>query len=86
MGGDGDGVLKAKLSGVIGESERMMSIGAFGDIGFCFGDEVLASSWVSSINNYLGGLIVIFGFLVALAVEECEDAMEMFEVEDELGR
>ncbi|GJT31328.1 hypothetical protein Tco_0911603 [Tanacetum coccineum] len=70
MGGDGsgggEGVLKAKSSGVIGESNgnelRLEAIeeeedvpladgvlngalGAFGDMGLCFSDGVLASSW-----------------------------------------
>ncbi|GKF68455.1 hypothetical protein Tco_0198134, partial [Tanacetum coccineum] len=60
-----DGVLKGAL-------------GAFGDRGLCFGDGVLASSWVRSMNNFLGGLIVIFGFLVDLEVEVYENAMELF--------
>ncbi|GJY20841.1 hypothetical protein Tco_0393407 [Tanacetum coccineum] len=67
IGGGGDGVLKVKSSGVIGERVRVMSIvdgvldgalGAFGDRG-CFGDEVLASSCVRSMNNLLGGRKVI---------------------------
>ncbi|GJT70030.1 hypothetical protein Tco_1029316 [Tanacetum coccineum] len=45
------------------------ALGAFGDRGCCFNDEVLASSCVRSINNLLGGIIVIFGFLEALKVE-----------------
>ncbi|GKB93350.1 hypothetical protein Tco_0979487 [Tanacetum coccineum] len=45
------------------------ALGAFGDRGSCFGDRVLASSCVRSMNNLLGGLIMIFGFLEALEVE-----------------
>ncbi|GKC88491.1 hypothetical protein Tco_1149140 [Tanacetum coccineum] len=71
--GGGDGVLKAKLSKVIGESEKGVPLvdgvlGVFGDRGLCFGDEVLASSRVRSMDNYLVGIIVIFGFLVAVEV------------------
>ncbi|GJR34559.1 hypothetical protein Tco_1210243 [Tanacetum coccineum] len=99
----GDGVLKEKSSGVIGESVRVMSIvdgdeeknddklsleaiekeddvplvdvvlkgalGAFSDKGLCFGDGLLTSSWVRFLKSCFGGMIVIFGFLVALEVE-----------------
>ncbi|GJV85868.1 hypothetical protein Tco_1525766 [Tanacetum coccineum] len=65
-----DGVLDGALS-------------AFGERGCCFGDGVLASSCVRSMNNLLGGIIMIFGFLEALEVEVYEDAMDVFEVEDE---
>ncbi|GJU77481.1 hypothetical protein Tco_1274551 [Tanacetum coccineum] len=91
MGGDGsggdEGVLKEKSSRVIGErlsleieDEEDVPLvdgvlkGALG----AFGDGVLASSWVRSMNNFLGGLIVIFGFLVDLEVEVYENAMELF--------
>ncbi|GJZ67451.1 reverse transcriptase domain-containing protein [Tanacetum coccineum] len=33
------------------------SLGAFDDMGFCFGDGVLASSWVRSMNNCFGELV-----------------------------
>ncbi|GJS17458.1 zinc finger, CCHC-type containing protein [Tanacetum coccineum] len=42
------------------------ALGAFGDRGLCFGDGDLASSCVRCSDNCLGGIIVIFGFLVAL--------------------
>ncbi|GJS44508.1 hypothetical protein Tco_0569551 [Tanacetum coccineum] len=45
------------------------ALGVVGDIGLCFGDGVLASSCVRSMNNYLDGMIVILGFLVFLEVE-----------------
>ncbi|GKB58326.1 hypothetical protein Tco_0914512 [Tanacetum coccineum] len=59
------------------------ALGAFGDRGCYFGDGILASSCVRLMNNFLGEIIMIFGFLEALEVEVCEDAMEEFEVEDE---
>nr|GEV89396.1 hypothetical protein [Tanacetum cinerariifolium] len=72
--GGGDGVLKAKSSGFIGERVRVMSVddvldgalGVFDDRCCCFSDGVLASSCVRSMNNLLGGIIVIFGFLEVL--------------------
>ncbi|GKB97714.1 hypothetical protein Tco_0983851 [Tanacetum coccineum] len=85
--GGGDGVLKVKSSGVIGERVRVMSIAiddeevslmdgvldgafdAFGDRGCCFGEGVLSSACVRSMNNFLGGIIVILGFLESLEVE-----------------
>ncbi|GKB03585.1 hypothetical protein Tco_0831728 [Tanacetum coccineum] len=88
IGGGGDGVLKVKSSGVIGERVRVMSIdgdelileaiddeevslvdGAFGDRGCCFGEGVLSSSCVRSMNNFLGGIIMILGFLESLEVK-----------------
>ncbi|GJR15966.1 hypothetical protein Tco_0798618 [Tanacetum coccineum] len=59
------------------------ALGAFGDRGCYFGDGILASSCVRLMNNFLGEIIMIFGFLEALEVEVCEDAMEEFEVENE---
>ncbi|GKB29401.1 hypothetical protein Tco_0868802 [Tanacetum coccineum] len=98
MGG-GDRVWKAKSSEVVGEGLSFEAIddedvplvdgvldgalGAFGDRGCYFGDVILASSCVRLMNNFLGEIIMIFGFLEALEVEVCEDAMEEFEVEDE---
>ncbi|GJZ08654.1 zf-CCHC domain-containing protein [Tanacetum coccineum] len=45
------------------------ALGAFGDLGCCCGDGVFESSLVRSMNNFLGGISVIFGFLEILEVE-----------------
>ncbi|GJU10856.1 hypothetical protein Tco_1133252 [Tanacetum coccineum] len=45
------------------------ALGAFGDLGCCCGDGILESSSVISMNNFLGGIIEIFGFLASLEVE-----------------
>nr|GEZ06903.1 hypothetical protein [Tanacetum cinerariifolium] len=83
--GGGDGVLKAKESEMVSmrvsleviddEDVPLLdgvlddALGAFGDRGSCFGDGVLASSYVRSMNNFLGEMIMIFSFLEALEVE-----------------
>ncbi|GKE17590.1 hypothetical protein Tco_1425167 [Tanacetum coccineum] len=91
---DGDGVLKEKSSGVLGERVVVMfmgdelslelfededvplvdgvlddALGAFGDLGCCCSDGVLESSLIRSMNNFLGGIIEIFGFLASFEVE-----------------
>nr|GFB45697.1 hypothetical protein [Tanacetum cinerariifolium] len=45
------------------------TFGALGDKSWCFGDEVLVSSLVRLINNFLCGMILIFGLLDGLEVE-----------------
>ncbi|GKE04032.1 hypothetical protein Tco_1396050 [Tanacetum coccineum] len=45
------------------------ALGAFGDGGCSVGDGVLASYLVRSMNNFLGGIIEIFGFLESFEVE-----------------
>ncbi|GJS52460.1 hypothetical protein Tco_0625822 [Tanacetum coccineum] len=45
------------------------ALSAFGDFGCCSGDGVFESSLVRSTNNFLGRIIVIFGFLESLEVE-----------------
>ncbi|GJZ43442.1 hypothetical protein Tco_0590697 [Tanacetum coccineum] len=45
------------------------AFGALGDESWCFGKEVLVSSLVRSMNNCLGGMMVIFGLLKSLEVE-----------------
>ncbi|GJW22330.1 hypothetical protein Tco_0032952 [Tanacetum coccineum] len=45
------------------------ALGAFGEWGCCFGDGVLVSSSVRLMDNFLGRISVIFGFLESLEVE-----------------
>ncbi|GJU76608.1 hypothetical protein Tco_1273678 [Tanacetum coccineum] len=76
IGGGGDGVLKVKSSGIIGERVRVMSI-AIDDEDVPLVDGVLDGA--SGAFGDRGD----FGFLEALEAEASEDAMEVFEVEDE---
>ncbi|GKA64476.1 hypothetical protein Tco_0764082, partial [Tanacetum coccineum] len=41
------------------------------------GDGAFMSSWVKSINNYFGGMMLIFGLLEALEMEALVDAMDI---------
>ncbi|GJZ41552.1 hypothetical protein Tco_0588438 [Tanacetum coccineum] len=41
------------------------------------GDGVFVSSWVKSINNYFGGMMLIFGLLEALEMEALVDVMDI---------
>ncbi|GJU00305.1 hypothetical protein Tco_1110643 [Tanacetum coccineum] len=59
--------------------------GALGDESWCFGEGVLVSSLVRSMNNYLGGMMVIFGLLKGLEVEALVDVMEVMVVDDDEG-
>ncbi|GKC47044.1 hypothetical protein Tco_1064766 [Tanacetum coccineum] len=45
------------------------ALGAFGDLVCCCGDGVFESSLVRSMNNFLGGISVIFSFLEILEVK-----------------
>ncbi|GJZ90138.1 DNA repair protein RAD51 homolog 2 isoform X1 [Tanacetum coccineum] len=49
---------------------------ALGNESWCFGEGVLVSSLVRSMNNCLGGMMVSFGLLKGLEVEALVDAME----------
>ncbi|GKD68373.1 hypothetical protein Tco_1322463 [Tanacetum coccineum] len=62
------------------------AFGALGDESWCFGGGVLVSSLVRSMNNCLGGMMMIFGLLEGLEVEALVDAMEVMVVDDERGR
>ncbi|GJX19342.1 hypothetical protein Tco_0222019 [Tanacetum coccineum] len=59
------------------------ALGALGDESWCFGKGVLVSSLVRSMNNCLGGMMVIFGLLEGLEVKALVDVMEVMVVDDE---
>ncbi|GJY53972.1 hypothetical protein Tco_0445636 [Tanacetum coccineum] len=59
------------------------AFGALSDESWCFGEGVLVSSLVRSINNCLGGMMVIFGLLKGLEVKALVNAMEVMVVDDE---
>ncbi|GJQ90205.1 hypothetical protein Tco_0001344 [Tanacetum coccineum] len=54
------------------------ALGALGDEIGSLGDGVFVSSWVKSTNNYLGGMMLIFGLLEALEIEALVEAMEVY--------
>ncbi|GJV17619.1 hypothetical protein Tco_1362942 [Tanacetum coccineum] len=56
--------------------------GALSDESWCFGEGVLVSSLVRSMNTCLGGMMVIFGLLKVLEVEALVDVMEVMVVDD----
>ncbi|GKF40186.1 hypothetical protein Tco_0120247 [Tanacetum coccineum] len=53
------------------------ALGALGDDSRSVGDGVFVSSWVKSINNYFGEMMLIFGLLEALEMEALVDAMDV---------
>ncbi|GJT41489.1 hypothetical protein Tco_0941354 [Tanacetum coccineum] len=75
------------LGGAIDDEEVALVDGVFngalGDESWCFGEGVLVSSLVRSMNNYLSGMMVIFGLLKGLKVEALVDAKEVMVVDDE---